>query len=479
MLVHPSLVSTLLKYALVYGNDGDDVPYYAFDNLIRSFALVNEKYGSAHRVAHAANERLAFLHYELESMLEFHENVSSVIARYYQFMRWAQSDPRLSDPDFVPVDVDFRRFFGMSYEEYAAAAFGLIAPFMQRYTLDRWQDQAATVNLDILTSTLTDRHHFEELLTTLSIDLKSAIEQLKREDNAFGLSDLRLFIEHPLLRLNDFVFACPYQGFLRNRLGTGLYFALFDKYRAEGRKQHLRFASFFGHFLEQYLFGLVEGGSRSQPDVRVFPEQRYRTARGESRSSDIIVVQGDTALFLEVTRSRFKLDKTLCDRDEESLKEDIDQGFVTKARQIDESIKEFRRGAYRLGAVDPGEISKFIPVIVTEQDLPQLISLPELIHTSIREAKLLQGVGTLQILAADDIEALYRSAEGTGCLVRILSGKASTESHRYRDLASYLYDFDQSLIRPSHDSRELPGYREFFDAVVMPKMREWGMEWKR
>lgn len=476
ILLHPAIISTLVKYAVLYASETDDIPFYAFDHLIRSIIIANDAYGTAHRVANAEDERLAFLPYELESMLESHENLSSVIARYYQFMKWTLDPEQSADPDFLPVPTDFFKFFAMSYEDYAAAAFGLMAPFTQRFSLGDWQRQIATLEINTLTSTLSDRRHFMTLLNRLSMSIEQASTRLSNVPQRFGLCDLRPFIEQPLLQIDESVVVCPYQGFLRNALGQGLYFALFDKYREQGQQKHLKLARLFGRFLEQYLFRLVEAGAIERNDVLVFPEQFYQTSKGQCRSSDIVVIQGNTAVFMDVTRKRFKLDKTLCERDVTSLDEDINQTFVQKAKQITESIAAFRSSAYSLGGVEPSSIASFIPVIVTEQDLPQLISLPHLIHSAIDKEHLLRGCESLQILAADDVEALYRSTEGTACLVRILSGKCANEAYRHRDLATYLYDNEQALLRPSDGGHDLPGYREFFDTIVMPKMREWGLQ---
>lgn len=475
VIVHPEIVSTLFKYALLYGAVQGPIPGYAYDHLMRALLLLNTKYGEVHgNKPQDPPDPCSFLSYELETMMGSHENFSFVVARYYQFIQWAKrQDSR--DENYLPIADDFPRFFGMTYEEYATAAFAIFTAWAQRFELGDWRLQIGELNVDAWTATLSEQQHIKSLLSMLSQTPETAIARLSQAAPSFGLSDLRPFVNHPLLRLGEARFVCPYQGFLRNRLGAGLYFALFDKYKEQGSNRQFKLSRFFARFLEDYLHGLVAEGSKQNGNVRVFPEQCYRSPRGESKSSDIIVVQGSTAVFMEITRKRFKMNQTLCERNPKSLEEDIDQAFVKKARQIHHSIEDFKNGLYHLVDVDPNRIQRYVPAIITEQDFPLIVSLPHMIHAAVRKAGWLTDYEPLQILAAEDIEAVYTSAQGTSDLANILLRKASHPGYRSRDLASYLVDNEQHVIRASPGDHSLPGYREFFDTVVTPKLREWGL----
>ena len=314
----------------------------------------------------------------------------------------------------------------------------------------------------------------ERLFDMLSLDIEQARSVISSTPDAFGLTDLRPFVERPLLKLGSTSFACPYQGFLRNQLGLGLFYVIFDKYRTRGDDSNLRLSQFFGRFLETYLFGVVSDATRRRKDAHVFPEKKYLVKGGESKSSDVILVAGSNAVFIEITRSRLRLDETICRRDRKSLDEDIERIFVRKARELDRSIKDFKSGAFQLNGVNPATIKNFFPVITTEQDFPQLIALPQLIRSAIAGAGYLGQWKDVQVFAAEDIEALYVSSDGNLELERMLDKKITDPKYRYRDLPTYLYDLEPDKLAPRGD-KSLPGYRELFDNIVIPTLRRWGL----
>jgi hypothetical protein len=472
IIAHPSLVAALMKYVLIYSSPYLKPHRNIFEYLLRSIVIFNTRYGEIRRIEVDPHDRNNYLPYESDSILASDENFSFSMARYYCFMKWAKAQPPAIKP-YLPVYADFKDFFGASFEEYTAAALAVVTPFVSRLPLDEWMQQTGCVDISDWTAKLTEKRFIDQFVESLSVDIAEVKSRLAERTDAYGLADLRPFIDRPLLRVRAMRFVAPYQGFLRNRLGTGLYFAIFDKYRSRCDDSHLRFSEFFGHFLEEYLLGLVSTAAKNRPDTRTFGEVRYRTSAGELKSSDIVFIAGGTAVFMDVTRSRLKLDQTVCELDPQSLVDDIKKIFVKKAHEIDRSIADFRRRAFRLGDVDPSTITKFIPVIITEQDLPQLIALPVKIRSAIQAAGHLTHWEDVQILSAEDVELLHLSGDGNLQLEGILARKAAMPNYTQRDLASYLYDNEPEMLRPT-DDRSLPGYREFFE-VATQTLRGWGL----
>jgi hypothetical protein len=469
---HPSLVAVLTKYALMYGCDGDVVPGFAWDHLLRSMLLLNEQYG---------NERLNrtgnpddFLPYEIELMLEVNSNFSFVMARYFSFMRWAAAQNDTMD-DYLPVSAGFSDLVGMPYDEYAAAAFATANPFMSQLALRDWDRQAGYIDMNAWLATLTELRVVHVFLESLAMEFSEAADAVAGRPNSYGLADLRPFIDKPLLRIHEMTYACPYQGFLRNRLGEGLYWAIFNGYKRKGDEEAAkRFTRFFGHFFEQYIFGLVRVASADRPDVRVFFEQRYQASQGERKSPDVTLISGETAIFIEATHSRFPLDSALCDRSHQAIERSIQAIFVRKAKQLNDRISDYLSGGYELDGVDRTSIKRIFPIILTEQHVPQLISLPRRIRSAIRERSFLTAWEDVQFACAEDIEALYVSSGGRLDLDGVLARKAALPAYVHRDLATYLYDNEREKVAYRGDV-SAPGYRELTQDVVFPALRRWGL----
>jgi hypothetical protein len=471
-LVHPSLVATLTSYALLYGSDDERVPGFAWDHLLRAILLLNTQYGRV-RLNRTGNAE-DFLPYEIEIMLEINSNFGFVMARYFNFMQWA-SEQRDTVEDYIPIQADVPDFLGMPYEEYAAAAFAVVNPFMSRLSLSDWQRQPGFIDMNAWLATLDERRTVHAFLDSLAIDPAVATAALLTRPMSYGLADLRPFVDKPLLQIGDMRYACPYQGFLRNRLGEGLYWAIFDGYKRRGQEAVAkRFTRFFGHFFEQYIFGLIQAAMAERSGIRLFPEQPYRVPQGQRKSSDVTLISGETAVFIEVTHTRFPLDEALCDRAPDAIDRSIQAIFVRKARQLNDRINDYLRGSYNLDGVDPTSIKRIFPVIVTEQHIPQLIALPRRIRSAIRQHGFLTAWEDVQFACAEDAEALYVSSDGKMDLDGILVRKAAMPQYVHRDLATYLYDNENEKIA-YRAGASVPGYRELTQQIVLPTLRRLGL----
>lgn len=282
-------------------------------------------------------------------------------------------------------------------------------------------------------------------------------------------------MDRPLLRLDDNVYACPHQGFLRNKLGEGIYWGFHNGYKArDGERAAATFRQFFGRFLEEYTFGLIRDASQLRADVHVFPEHRYATRDGGVDSPDVAFFAGESAVFFEVTRKRLPLDEGICDQRPETIAVTIEELFVRKARQLQKRIADFRAGTLQYQGIDQRTIARIFPVIVTEQDFPQLIALPKMIRDAIANAGLLLDDESLQIMSAEDVELLYLDARGALDLEGILSRKAAMPLYVNRDLVAYLYDHERGRLSHTPNA-SLPGYRDFSERT-REVIRSWGLE---
>jgi hypothetical protein len=472
VFAHTNLVTALTRQALLHGADSGQVPSYAYDNLLRAIALFNSKYGAERFVGHRGPE--TFLPYEMEVMQQMKFNFSFMLARYYKLMDWAARQ-EVDGKYYLPLESDFPEFFaGARYDEYAAAALVIANPFINHLDLRNWREQRGIVDMAQWLTPLQTRGPVATQLDELSIDVPTAVSCLSKRPDRYGLADLRPFVDHPLLRVGAQTYACPHQGFLRNKLGEGIYWGLFNGYKnRDGDRVALRFSQFFGRFLEDYVFGLLRESARLRAGAKVFPEHRYQTGNGGVDSPDAAFFAGDVAVFFEVTRKRLPLDEGIIDQQPQAIANTIQELFVRKARQLHKRIEDFRGCVLRYPGVEESKVNRIFPIIVTEQDFPQLIALPRMIRDAVRNAGLLAGSEVLQIMSAEDIELLHLDARGSLDLDGILSRKAAIPQYVNRDIVAYLADNEPQRLR-HHPEVSLPGYGELA-ARTQAVISSWGL----
>lgn len=465
VFLFPESAAALCKYALLYGADDGKVPYDELDRVIRALILTNTLFGEkAGHDPSAGTE--AFLVYELRSLLSNSENFSMVADRYYRFFT---SDAAASGA--LLVKEDFNSFYGMTYEDYVAAGFMIATAFLGPRSITQWSEQRLALDFADYFVNLENKDFVQKWLDLYSCTMEEAREALLRSPETYSLADLRPFVDTPLLEVSAGRYVTPYFGFLKNKLGVGLYFALFDRYRSRGDGSEKRFAQLFGAWFETYILELMRDATRERPSVDVFGETAYKTGDGNSKSTDVVVIDGNCAVFIEITKKRFKLDETICELDPKALADDLDAMVIRKAKQLDRSLRDFRSGLYKLDGVDPALIERVFPVILTEQGVPQLISLNARLREKIRDERYLEDCEPLNILSAEDIEGLVWSERGSLDLCGLLARKQANEALRYRDLVTYLYQAEPEKLRPENpDARGV-----FFSKVVEPYVKRWGL----
>jgi hypothetical protein len=472
VLVHTNIVTAMMRQALLHGSNEEKIPGYAYDHLLRAIALFNSNFGRVRLVGSSRHE--AFLPYELELMIQMKHNISFVMARYYRFVEWASAQNEPSDY-YMPLERDFPRFFaGLNYEDYAAATMVVVTPFMSRLDLGDWRLQRGFVQLSELTANLLNATSVNAQVERLSIGIHEAMFRMSERADAYGLADIRPFIDRPLLDMGDGSYACAHMGFLTNEFGEGLYHRFFDGYKKnDGTGAALRFAQFFGRFLEEDTYALVREASERRTDVSVFPERKYMTKQGERKSPDVALFVGPVAVFIEVTRHRLPLDGGICDQQPHVIERTVRDVFVRKAGQLHRCIAEFKKGTLHYDGVESENVRRIFPVILTEQDFPQFIAWPALIRAAILAAGFLVGYEDVQFLSSEDIEVLRLTANGSMDLDGVLARKAALPQYVHRDMVTYLYDRENEKVRGSDE--KMPGYPELW-LRIKARLRDWGMK---
>ncbi len=92
------------------------------------------------------------------------------------------------------------------------------------------------------------------------------------------------------------VYLVPIHRLLLERLTRGLYFELSDHFRGEGKENKFREA--FGTVFQKYVGNLLK---ESQIKGNLLPEWEYD--KGQKRTVDWILIENDTAVFIEIKQS--------------------------------------------------------------------------------------------------------------------------------------------------------------------------------
>ncbi len=174
-----------------------------------------------------------------------------------------------------------------------------------------------------------DRDVAARLLTNLTHDYDSLVTALRTRLSTArpGIShayDFLPFMIKPLYRVREDVIVPFDLTYLGAKFSSGIYWTIFDSLHGAQKKQFTRFV---GRIFEVYVRRAVQ---RAIPDAaglvrRVYPEFIYRVTAGERRSSDVIVLYDQTAIFMEATASRIRMEETAISGDLGAFDRDIDK----------------------------------------------------------------------------------------------------------------------------------------------------------
>jgi hypothetical protein len=172
---------------------------------------------------------------------------------------------------------------------------------------------------------------------------------------------------------------------LQRRVSEGVFHLLRDAATSEGRDLRTyssRFGRVFQESVEQTLRRGVAFGAQEVPIVA---DVNYGTRRGTRDSTDVILGYERNPVFVEVVSGPL-LAATITRGDLASFEKDADRLIVEKARQLDESIAAFLAGDLVLPGVDPINVSRIWPVIVTSHPFPHRELITRTVERRVREA---------------------------------------------------------------------------------------------
>jgi hypothetical protein len=461
-------LAVLFRLVLEHGSAdaGGMGPDY-YDSLLRALLMLNTL-DAAEAAAEGFDD--AFVRMELRSLTYDTENPAGVIERYARFIEWSRTRPALDSGNYLNLDEDMVRFFGMSYYEYAAAVFSFFSYYASIASTKELAARKPYVNYAATRAAMTDHSVLDRFLDRFATDLDALLADFKSEHETLSGAALRPLLQTPLVRCPAGIVA-PYPRHLRNLLGTGLFFALMDAYRdaaggdSKARKEAVeKFTRFFGEFFEDYVVSRF-GESYRVDGAVMYSEKEYLPS---VKSTDLVIFEGDAAFFIEVVAKRFNYLTSIQKLDPKAIAKDIDAMVVDKVKQLDRNVRDFRSGTLAYPGVDQSSIARIYPIVATVQPVPQYVGVADTISRAVAEKKYLAETEPLQFLAADEIEMMVPAFAAGQSLRPILEAKIGDPFWKSQSVRNFVVDRMPALLM--HGAPSNPRFQRVTEVV-----KRWGL----
>lgn len=346
--------------------------------------------------------------------------------------------------DFIDdIDQRFATLSGLSLRDYFAVGLAIVGWFRSGALHRELVDQRKLRPATYFSQTRLDPAVAVRLLDRLTHDYASGRRVFTKRDTGtrlFGY-DVIPFMNRPLYRIRDDVAVPASLAFLEAAVTNGVYWILFDA--AVTKREKLRVSAFYGHLIEAYVRDAIQralpagGGLLAR---RVFGDFTYMTGLGERRTSDVVVLYGAAAVFMEVTTSRLRMEKTVLVDDPEAVNADLEKIVIVKAQQLHDQIEQFRQGRYSFDGVTAQDVRAIMPVVVTGDSIPLWTTVMDTIDSTLRRRGLLQGAGVrpLRVIGVDEVEMLEPLVRAGQNLFDILQAHADDPEYRNISLRNFL-----------------------------------------
>jgi len=408
---------------------------------------------------------------EMRSTSTDPESVPDVLKRWDTFARWTNEPEGQAASQFFNIDVAalFTQELGLSPVAWSAATWALTGHFQQIKRLPSGaRHYDVFLDIDAYLAPLSDRTEIDRWLdqTTISIDdARPALGDL----STTSLAELEVFMDRPLVR-TPWGLCCPVLRFLPNVAGNGLVFRLgrhLEKTSSRQASDDLR--GLFGRFLEAHIESLIRDATRNR-SVQIFREQKY--GRPEMKSSDIVVFDGDAAVFIDVTATRFNQRQSVVALNDKTIERDI-QRFVTDKvkKEIARCACDFRSGILVFQNVDPTTIKHIYGLVISPQGMPRLIGLTRIIDRLVPDMP--DGLQDWEFFDVNEIEALPKIFPGTLDLAQLIADKRADAFGRPRSLTNYVYYRRRSLLRPRLSPQQM--LRDPWIVQIVEYTKTWGL----
>ncbi len=180
---------------------------------------------------------------------------------------------------------------------------------------------------------------------------------------------------------------------------------------------------------------------------------------------------GDCAVFVDVTSTRFNLRESVVSLNREAIERDLRRFVSSKVvQEICRSVRDFHSGELVFEGIPQASIKRIYGVVISPQGLPRLVALNKILKTAT-DGKT-EDIDGWDYLDLSEIESLPEIYKGNLDFPRLIREKLQDEFASYRPLNSFHFFKRRSLLRPTKTRDELlgePWIREVVDCA-----RGWG-----
>ena len=410
----------------------------------------------------------AFRRVEMRATSTDPEKITDVLSRWMSFIDWSKSLEGLASANYIDLEALCSDALEMSYLEWATATWGFTTPFaMIQSASDGSRRYDAFIDEKQTISSFEEQAPLERFFAATSIEAAAAKTALENIATT-SLSELEIFMKKPLV-ITEFGTCCPVLRFLPSLAGSALIFRLGAHLDSQGQDAG-RLRSFWGEFLESYVFDQIAAASVSLKPA-LFREKKYGTP--EKKSSDISLFQDRTAVFIDVTATRFRLRDSVVGLNNAKTEEDLERFIVHKVcDEIARCAREFRAGELQFEGINPHEIDTIFALAVSPQNVPRMIVISEALERMIPTVP--DGLAEWEFFDLNEIELLPLVFDGKLDLGGLIASKRANAFGRPRSLTNFLYYTDRELFRVNGDPSEVRS-RPWFSRIIN-QAKGWGLK---
>lgn len=435
-------IKGLFKCANIYNNFGDKFLKVSRDD--------NEKFQKAGQ---------SFLIRTAYQQFSFQREINYLIPR--ALFLFNEIPSMISNPSFE-MESEIRGIYSLSVKEVMMIGFTIFATtkrgyFNPNYLIDfNDEDLKKFITKDTL----------DNLIDKLSADYPKLRECFNydkggKELAPFSFNALRIY---PIVKTEIAGLVVPVPRFLLERITTGIYYSLMDKYKDCSSNI---FMEFFGkEIFERYVGLLLEQGY--EINKLLFKEWLYKKGRNECLTSDWIIIKDNKAILIECKTSGISMEaKSWAEL--EKIQYDLKLRVVRALEQMTNLVNDVKKECKGLERLYP--IKKFYYVIVTYDKI--FLSSSFIIKGMIKKELIKKNIiaPMYEILSVDELEILIPFLKNFS-FDFLLDNKFKHKKWAGLDFNEYMYYFlTENSLDTKKENEMLKNKCDKFFEGISPRLK--------
>ena len=433
-LFHPAQTLLLAKVALTHQSSDFSTPCESLRPLAEALLMISDLAGSSqpNTLEHAAAMITA------SSLFHRVDVPTHGLARSVELYLtdWAELQDH---PDYVNLPAELRRITGLEPDLLWLLLLALYGR-LQAVPVTEFAHPFNVESFFNVRGDLVDDKEAAPIITPdeaarLARHLRATIPEFATliRDSGFILESARLydlaeFAEFPFIH-HESKDICLSQELLVKKLIDGVHYLFLsrDKTTHAERNRYLRFrGAVFERYVDRILQRCFLPGNGFYTGLMSPPQVGNRRVR----CCDAAWASGDALVLLEIKGKQLDVQARMGVR--ERLEQKYEELFFDSAMQLDSTIRAFKAGDLVIDGVEPAQVTRFFPIIVTLENLTMEPLTHRFITEELSRRSLLLGPETrpLQLLNVADLEIL-EAGLGRGLkLLHILAKKQDLDVWR-------------------------------------------------